>query len=69
MRTSKTGYLGQFRREFMELYEAEGIDAAANFAAEKVLESYNNGVEKGKGGRKTPKVARSSKERTMDYTE
>ena len=69
MRTSKTGYLAQFRREFIEVYKAEGIDEAANFAAEKVLESYNNGVEKGKGGRKTSKVARSSKERTMDYTE
>ena len=69
MRKSKLGYLGQFRREFMEVYEAEGIEKAADFAAEKVLESYNNGVEKGKGGQKIPKVARSSKERTMDYTE
>ena len=56
MRKSKTGYLGQFRREFMEVYDAEGIEKAADFAAEKVLESYNNGVEKEKEVGRPPKL-------------
>lgn len=44
MKKSGTGYLRAFRAELMEVYNAEGIEGVANFAAEKVLESYKNGL-------------------------
>ena len=37
-----------FRKEAKAKYEAEGVDALVNFATEKILESYKNGIIAGK---------------------
>ncbi len=51
----------EFRKEAKAKYEAEGVDALVNFATEKILESYKNGIVAGKvvGDKKfTPKWAK-----------
>ena len=56
-------YLKEFREDAKAIYEEEGIDAAITFAAERILESYNNGKEAGAKGTKPRKPRQSNSSR------
>ena len=47
-------YLRDFRGDAREVYKKEGIDAVIAFSAERILESYKNGLKAARQGSKKP---------------
>ena len=58
----RENYLRQFRTDAKEIFEEEGIDAVIEFAAERILESYNNGKEASAKGERPTKPSEPKKQ-------
>ena len=53
-------YLAEFRQEARSLYVTKGIEAVIQFSANKILESYKNGLDKNnKSEPKEPRFRKS----------